>query len=103
MSESPRFISNGKYQTSLLIIITTIVSASLLIQLFYVQPYIKNKEIEHSKEEQQMDTINLYSMLNTKMNKALNELSTTANLHEFKTMNLPTQNEHLNNLRTLTP
>jgi hypothetical protein len=86
MSATPITFKKGNYQTSLLIIITSMVFVSILTQIFYIQPCIKNKEIDHSKGEQQMDTINLYSLLTSKMNTAINELTTTANLRDFKTM-----------------
>jgi len=67
--------------------------ASLLIQLLYVVPYVRDQEVEHAEKIQEETARNIARELDQDMTKLLDLLKTIADLPEYKNMDIVNQTQ----------
>ena len=82
---------NLNWRVELAGLFTLVLGASLLFQLFYVLPYIRNREVKMSKAHQEEITRNIAWKLDIDLRKAENKLTRIAQLEQFRNMDIVNQ------------
>ncbi|MEA3361488.1 MAG: cache domain-containing protein [Thermodesulfobacteriota bacterium] len=76
------------WRFKLIILFVAVLTISLLIQIFYVTPYIRNREIENTKIYQEEVANNIARELDVGLNRIKNRLLRMSVLPEFRKMNI---------------
>ena len=96
-------MSKLSWQTKLMGLIVLVLGALLLFQLFYVIPYLRNREVERTQGHQEEIAHNIALLLDTKLRQGEKDLTQMAERAEFRNMDLVNQTQTMIWYRELIP
>jgi hypothetical protein len=83
------------WRAKLLIFFTSVLVASLVFQVFYIVPYIQDREVQNTIDQQENVAHDIARELDLGLNRLANVLEVIADIAEFRNMDIDNQTEIL--------